>query len=310
MSDTPLTLPADARGDARLAARRRAILLVLAEAFAFALAAAAVKGLDGRIPLAEVIVFRNLFALPALLPAMVAAGGFRALRTRSPLAHLQRGFWGLLGMGGSFYGYAKLPLPTVSALNFTMPLFLTLLSVPLLGERVGPRRAAAVVVGFAGVLLMLRPGFGSDAPDPVAAGAVLLAALGWAMAMISIRRMGENGEAGVTIVLWFALLALVVSLLAAIPVWVWPTAEQWALLFVAGAVSGVAQLLMTAAYRGGESALLAPFEYSGILWTTILGAVFWDRLPEALDFAGFAVLVGSGLYIWQREVKAKAGAAS
>ena len=230
-----------ARSDSRLAARRRAILLVLAEAFAFSLAAAAVKGLGGQIPLAEVIVFRNLFALPALLPAMIAAGGFQALRTRSPLAHLQRGFWGLLGMGGSFYGYARLPLPTVSALNFTMPLFLTLLSIPLLGERVGPRRAAAVVVGFAGVLLMLRPGFGSDAPDPLAAGVVLLSALGWAMAMISIRRMGENGEAGVTIVLWFALLALGVSLIAAIPVWVWPTPAQWGLLFVAGAVSGVAK---------------------------------------------------------------------
>ncbi|UFN47503.1 DMT family transporter [Roseomonas sp. OT10] len=286
-------------------ARRRAILCVLGSALAFALAAAAIKALGGTIPVAEVIVFRNLLALPLLLPMGLAqGGGWQVFRTRDPWGHAQRCAWGLLGMWGSFYGYAHLPLATVTALNFTMPFFLTALSIPLLGETVGPRRLAAVVAGFLGVVLVMRPWSGAqEAIDLVAAGWVLAAAFGWAMAMISIRRMGERGEPGVTIVLWFAVGAFAVSLLAAIPVWVWPSPQEWALLLFVGLISAVAQLMMTAAYRSGETTLIAPFEYSAILWTTGLGAILWSELPDGWDAAGIAVLVGSGLYIWWREVR-------
>ena len=103
--------------DPASAVRRRAILLVLGEALAFSLVAAMIKLLGGAIPLAEVMLFRNLFALPALMPQAMAHGGWRALRTRAPLGHLQRSGWGLLAMGGSFYGYAHLPLALASALS-------------------------------------------------------------------------------------------------------------------------------------------------------------------------------------------------
>jgi drug/metabolite transporter (DMT)-like permease len=289
---------------ARAAARRRAILLVLGAAGTFAIAAGLVKALGGAVPVAEVIFCRNLFAIPALLPLLLGADGgvAGALRTRNPLGHLARTLFGLVGMLGAFYGYAHLPLATVTALGFTMPLFLTLLSVPLLGERVGPRRGAAVAVGFLGVLLMVRPGAGAAALDPVATGLALLGALGWALAMITIRRMGSQGESGVTIVLWFAIGAALLSGLAAIPVWVWPTPWQWALLIGTGLVSALAQVMMTEAYRSGETTLIAPFEYSGILWTTLLGVLVWAELPDAWDFAGIAVLVDAWLYIWRREV--------
>jgi drug/metabolite transporter (DMT)-like permease len=285
-------------------ARRRAILLVLGAAATFSAAAACVKALGGAIPLAEVVLCRNLFAIPALLPLLLRHGGLAALATRNPMSHAARIAFGLLGMYGAFYGYAHLPLATVTALGFTMPLFLTLLSVPLLGERVGPRRGAAVVVGFLSVLLMVRPGGGpADAPlDLAAAGLVLLSAVGWALAMITIRRMGEAGEQGVTIVLWFAIGSSVVSAVAAIPVWVWPTLWQWALLAGIGLISALAQVMMTNAYRTGESTLLAPFEYSAIIWTTTMGVLVWGELPDGWDAAGIAVLVGSGLYIWHREV--------
>lgn len=303
------------RGASPREARRHAILCVLGSALAFAIAAAAVKGLGGALPVAEVVFFRNLLALPVLLPMGLMQGGgqkgggqkgsgWSVFRTRDPWGHAQRCAWGLLGMFGSFYGYAFLPLATVTALNFTMPFFLTALSIPLLGERVGPRRLAAVVIGFLGVLLVVRPwGGAADPIDHVAAAWVLAAAFGWAMAMISIRRMGERGEAGVTIVLWFAVGAAAVSLLAALPVWVWPTPRQWGLLLVVGGVSAVAQLMMTAAYRSGETTLIVPFEYSAILWTTGLGAVLWSELPDGWDLLGIAVLVGSGLYIWWREAR-------
>lgn len=312
-ADPPCSGPrtASAAQDALRQSRRRAILLVLGAAGTFSLAAACVKTLKGEVPLAEVVLWRNLFAIPALLPLMVRHGGLAALRTANPMGHAARILFGLLGMFGTFYGLVHLPFAVVSALGFTMPLFLTMLSVPLLGERVGWRRSMAVVVGFLGVLLIVQPGGGGtegaaavtgSTPQLLAAGAVLLGAVGWALAMITIRRMGEAGERSVTIVLWFAIGSSLVAALAAIPVWVWPTPQQWLLLAGVGLISAVAQVMMTNAYRTGESTLLAPFEYSAIIWTMGMGVVFWGEVPELRDFVGIAVLVGSGLYIWHREV--------
>jgi drug/metabolite transporter (DMT)-like permease len=266
-----------------------------------------VKALEGAVPLAQVVLFRSVFALPVLLLLLRGAGGWQALRTRRPLDHAWRTLFGLAGMLGAFHGITHLPLATVTALGFTMPLFLTVLAVPLLGERVGLRRGSAVVVGFLGVLAMLLPGTVSpDAAAPDAAAfwpslAVLGGAVGWALAMITIRRMGEAGESGVSITIWFALGCSLVAGLASLPGWLWPTPRQWALLLAIGTISAFAQLLMTEAYRAAEPTVVAPFEYSGILWTTLLGAFLWAEMPGRWDALGIAVLVGSGLYIWHRE---------
>jgi drug/metabolite transporter (DMT)-like permease len=298
---TPLP-KAPAAPTAQSRARRRGIVLVLLASAVFALAAAFVKIIGARIPTAEVILFRNLFAIPALLPVVFAAGGWAAVATRSPLSHAARTVFGMMGMIGAFYGYVHLPLATVTALGFTMPLFLTVLAVPLLGEKVGWRRGLAVLVGFAGVLLMVRPDGLPSGQAGLAVVLCLLGSVGWALAMITIRRMGEAGESSVAIVFWFAVGSSVLAGIAAIPVWVWPTPLEWALLIGIGLVSALAQVLMTEAYRSGETSLLAPFEYAAIIWTTTLGAVAWAELPGGWDFAGIAVLVGAGLYIWHREV--------
>jgi drug/metabolite transporter (DMT)-like permease len=248
-----------------------------------------------------VVFCRSAFAIPLLLPLLLRAGGAAALRMRRPGLHAIRVVTGLIGMAGAFHGYAVLPLATVTALGFTMPLFLTLLAVPLLGERVGPRRGGAVLVGFGGVLLMALPG-GTAGGDTLGTAAVLAGALAWALSMITIRRMGDAGEANGAIVLWFALGAAAVSGVVALPGWVAPSAAQWALLAGTGIVSTLAQLMMTEGYRRGEPTLLAPFEYSAILWTTLMGALLWGELPDGWAALGIAVLVASGLYIWRREV--------
>jgi drug/metabolite transporter (DMT)-like permease len=276
--------------------------MILGAAAVFSVAAALVKALRGEVPLAQVVLCRNLFAIPALLPLVWSAGGLAAFRTRNPGLHAIRTLTGLMGMVGAFYGYAVLPLASVTALGFTMPLFLTLLSVPLLGERVGPRRGAAVLAGFGGVLLMALPGGGGGETHLLGTLAVLMGAVGWALSMITIRRMGGVGEGNATIVLWFAVGATLVSAIAALPAWVPPSPAQWGLLAGTGLVSAAAQVMMTEGYRRGEATLLAPFEYSAILWTTLMGVVIWDELPDGWDFAGIAVLVASGLYIWRREV--------
>jgi len=285
----------------RAAARRRAILLVIGAAAIFSIAGALVKALGGQIPLAQVVMCRCLFSIPPLLPLVWQAGGLRALATGNPPLHAVRLATGMMGMCGAFYGYAVLPLATVTALGFTMPLFLTLLSIPLLGERVGARRGAAVLVGFGGVLLMALPGSGGGA-NWAGTLAVLAGAVGWALSMITIRRMGDAGESNAAIVLWFMIGGAAVSALVALPGWVAPTGAQWAMLAGTGLVSALAQVMMTSAYRSGEATLLAPFEYSAILWTTLVGALVWAELPDGWDFAGIAVLVGSGMYIWRREV--------
>ena len=297
------TQPSPASAGEGFAARRgrRAILLVLAASATFTLASAVVKELGGALPIAQVILFRNLFALPFLLLLALGRGGLQGLAPKRPALHLQRAFWGMMGMVGAFHGFTYLPLATATALGFTMPLFLTALSVVLLRERVGWRRWTAVAVGFGGVLLIARPGVGEAALPAHSVGLVLMGALGWAMAMLSIRRMGEAGESGVGIVIWFAVACVVVSAVATVPVWVTPGRWQWALLLALGVVSAVAQLLMTEAYRRGETTLLAPFEYSAIVWTALLGIAIWAEWPDGWDLAGFVVLVGAGLFIWWRE---------
>lgn len=283
-------------------ANRRAILLILGAALLFACAAGCVKAVGGGIPLAMVVLFRGAFALPVIWPLVARAGGWQVLRTRNPWGHVGRVCFGLVGMAGAFHGYATMPLATVTALGFTMPLFLTLLSVPLLGERIEAGRLAAVLVGFVGVLVMLRPGV-SASGTAFDIAMVLLAALAWALAMISIRKMGEAGEPSLAIVAWFAIGASAVALCFALPVWVWPSAAQWALLLGIGVVSAFAQLLMTAAYRAGDTTLLAPFEYSGILWTTALGLALWGEAPGLWDALGMLILVGCGLAIWRRGLR-------
>jgi drug/metabolite transporter (DMT)-like permease len=282
--------------------RRHAILCILGASATFAVAAACVKVVAPRIPTLEIVFFRNAFMLPALLPLIIRAGGWRALRTRRPLGHAARTVFGLLGMVSAFYGYSVLPLATVTALGFAMPLFLTVLSIPLLGERVGPRRGGAVLVGLVGVLAIVRPWEGG-ADMPLGAMAfVLSGVLGWALAMITIRRMGAAGESNIAIVAWFGVGAMIVTGFAMLPGWVTPSGWDWLFLVAVGVVSALAQMLMTEAYRSGEATLVAPFEYGGILYTMALGLVIWGEWPAWMDFAGIAVLILSGLYIWDREV--------
>ena len=278
-------------------ARRRGVTLVILSAAGFSISAAFVKTIGTGIPVVEVFFFRSAFMLLPLLTLVIGSGGLAALRMRNPGSHVLRTIFGMMGVFGSFYGFVYLPLVTATALCFTSPLFLTLLAIPILGEKVGWRRWLAVLVGFSGVLLMLRAEQGATDTQWLALGICLFVALAYAFSLIAIRKMGEAGESGVAIVFWFALFSAVLAGIAMIPVWVWPNPTQWVLLAGIGLVSGMAQIMMTNAYRRGEASLLAPFEYSSIIWTTVLGASVWAEMPDAWDFLGILVLVGAGLYI-------------
>jgi drug/metabolite transporter (DMT)-like permease len=287
------------------AAQRRAIAGVLGAGFCFAIAAALIKATKGsHIPTFEMVVFRSVCIALVMTAMLQRQGGvLAALRTRRPGVHAVRTVLGFIAMTTGYVGYVRLPLATATALGFAMPLFLTLLSVPLLGERVGWRRGAAVLFGFVGVLCVVRPWHASAADTPMDAVALVLAGVvAWALTMITIRKLGNVGERNATIVLWYCLGSLVLSLALSLPEWVTPGPLDCALLVGAGLVTAAAQLLMTDAYRSGETTLIAPFEYAAIIHAVLFGALLWGEVPDAWTFVGIAILVAAGLSIWWREV--------
>lgn len=280
--------------------RRRAILFVLASAAAFSLSAALVKVAAPEVPVFELMLFRSGVALLCLAPLVLRAG-WAVFRLRNPWGHAARTVCGLGGMFGSFYGLAHLPLAAVTALGFAMPIFLAGLSVPLLGERVGPARMVGIAAGLLGVVLVVRPWAGAAGLPLFETAVVLAGVLAWAASMVSIRRLGQSGERNLTIVVVFTAACTVLCGVLAAPVWVWPRAELWPPLLAIGAVSGAAQLLMTEGYRSGEASMLAPFEYSAIVYTLGLGWAVWGEEPGLWEMTGIAVLVASGLFTWWRE---------
>ena len=285
------------------AARRHAILFVLSASATFTVGSAMVKALTADFPVMEIVTFRASVGFLILLPVIMRSGGLSVLATRRPFGHGQRTIYGFIGTVTSVYGFGVLPLVTVTALGFAMPLILTIVSVPLLGERVGPRRATAVVVGLCGVMVMLRPWqVGADAMPLGAVAIVMAGVFTWALSMINIRQMGDAGERNVTIVAWYSLGTASLGALGCIGHWVTPTPWQFAALICAGMTSGVAQLLMTEGYRAAETTLVAPFEYGAIIYATVLGIVIWGEWPDVWSLIGVVVLIASGLYVWQREV--------
>ncbi len=288
----------------RAATQRRAILCVLGAGLCFAVAAALIKATKAEhIPTAEMVVFRSAVIMAVMAVVLRRQGGIlAALRTKRPVGHAVRTLLGFVAMYTSYIGYVRLPLATVTALGFAMPLWLTLLSVPLLGEKVGWRRGGAVLVGLAGVLIIVRPWQESPADTPMDAVALVLGGVVcWAITMITIRKLGSAGERNATIVLWYCLGSAILSLALAIPHWVWTTPRDTALLLAAGVVTAAAQLMMTEGYRSGEPTLVAPFEYGAIVHATILGMLLWGEFPDAWSFGGIAVLIAAGLYIWRTE---------
>jgi drug/metabolite transporter (DMT)-like permease len=204
---------------------------------------------------------------------------------------------GLGAMVTGFLGYSLLPLGDAVALEQSGPIFLTALSVPLLGERVGVRRWSAVIVGFVGVLIMTRPGAGVFNP---AALLSLSAALLYAVAMIAIRKMSRS-EAAATIVFYFTLIGAIAGALSLPFQWHWPDGPGLLVLVGVGLLGGGAQITMTLAFRLAPVALLAPFGYAGLVFAMGFGYVIWGEVPDAYLLLGAAIVVASGLYILHRE---------
>jgi len=261
---------------------------------------------DRGVPVLEIVFFRSTFAFIPLGAYILRTTGFEVLRTRRPLGHLTRAAVGLSAMVCSFSALHHLPLTEATALQFASPLFMTALSALLLAEPVGRHRWGAVIVGFIGVMIMARPVPGHMNVVGVALG--LTSALGAAGAMVAIRQIAAT-ERGPTIVFYFtlsgALLGLVGSVLFG---WIVPDPGTLVLLVVAGLVGGIGQLLLTEALRVAPIAIVAPFDYTQLVWAGVLGLVVWGELPHPATVFGALVVAGSGIYILERELRGVATA--
>ena len=277
----------------------RGILLQIVAVAGFSVMGMLIKLLDGRYPTSEVILFRCWPALIPLLFYLPMQGGWSALKTRRPGWHVVRTVSGLVSMFVGFYALTLMPMADYVAISFTAPLFGTLLSIPLLGERVGVWRLGAVAVGFVGAVFTLGPLSGSL--DPVALFAVG-SALGYGVAMISMRKLGATDKSAAT-VFYFTLGSGVVSLIVLIAPgqWVTPTVDDLVILMTIGLLGGVAQIFMTEAFRLAPPSVVAPFDYTAMIWAMGFGFFVFGTVPGWNVFVGAGLIAASGLYIIHRE---------
>jgi drug/metabolite transporter (DMT)-like permease len=290
------TMPAASREEIRAG-----ILYMIGAVFVFSLINALVKLQAARYPLNEIVLFRCAFALLPCLVLLATQGGVRLLRTRRLKEHIGRGAVQFVAMLSIFAAFGMMPLADAVAISFSSPLFLTILSIPLLGERVGRHRWGAVIVGFIGILIMIHAGggFGGGLASTGALLALMSASIG-ASVTIAVRRMTLT-EASPTLVTYQALVTTALAV-AMLPLgWRTPTWPDGLMLAGIGICSGIGQFWWTQAFRFAPAAVAAPFSYLAMVWALILGYVVWGDVPTIGLFSGAVVVAVSGLYILYRE---------
>lgn len=245
----------------------------------------------------ELVFYRSLFSLPVVLFWVLKRENLAALKPKNPLAHVWRGALGLLSMGLTFQALILLPLADATAINFTAPIFATILSFLILREFVGVHRWAAVLVGFIGVLIVARPG-GSGLPL-LGVLVALTAAFGQAAVTTTLRHL-QKSENVAAIVFWFAVSGIVVGGLLMPFFGRLHDANAFLLAFAGGLAGGVGQLLMTASLRAPIS-VVTPFDYLQILVATAFGWLLFSDVPSTHTIVGAALISLSGLYTAWRE---------
>jgi drug/metabolite transporter (DMT)-like permease len=284
----------------------KAVLLKLASALLFAVMQTLVRALGDKFPVGQIVFFRSAFAiLPVVLIYAWRHELRAAMRTRHPFAHVSRGFTSVAGMFLNFAALARLPLVEATAISFLSPLITVGFAAVFLKERVRIYRWSAVVVGFLGVLVMLTPHltlFSGAAATTSVVGATLslCAAFTNAGAVIQTRRLTDT-ETTPAIVFYFSLFCAVGGLLTLPFGWQTPSALEVTGLIALGICGGLAHILLTESYRYAPASLVAPFDYSAMLWALMLGYAVFGEVPTAAVFIGSVIVAGAGLFVIWRE---------
>ncbi len=284
-----------------------------------------IKEMSSDYPLHEIMVIRGLASIPLILLIIHFTRGLVAIRGCRPGFHLARGTLMFTAFMVFYLALSEISLTVATALFFTAPFFITLLSIPLLGEQVGFRRIFGIVIGFAGVLIVLRPdtdGLGLMGILPI------IAALFYACCQLMIR-VGRNTDpvsvmtlyASIAFVVLGSLTGLVfsniepsidaeVSTRFLLQAWSLPQSWDWLFLILTGVTSGFGFMLTSSAYRSEEASKVAPFEYVMMIWVVILSYLVWSEVPDFFTTLGIFIIVLSGVYVLKREktVHAKSAA--
>jgi len=252
-------------------------------------------------PMLEIVAIRNALVLLMILPSLGRSGGLRALATRRAGAHALRAGLSIGALLTFFAALRELPLATSIAISFASPLFMTVGSVLLLGERVGWHRWLAVVVGFAGVVVIAWPDAGGMISWPAAL--MVLSSLFFALSMITVRWLART-ETDIAM-LFYQNAGMMLAGVAGLPfVWQAPTPAGLGVIAAMAVTLVIGQVFMIRAFRAAPVAVVAPFEYLELLWASLIGYAVWSEEPAAHVWIGAAIVVASGLYITWREARA------
>jgi drug/metabolite transporter (DMT)-like permease len=280
----------------------RGIFLMLSAITVFTLMSAFIKA-AGRVPAGEAMFFRSIMAMPIVLIWLVTHGGIAAgIKTTSVRNHAARGIVGSCAMGLGFAGLKYLPLPEVTAIRFVTPILMVVLAALILGERFRFVRIAAVMLGFVGVIIIVAPRLSVGLGSTEALGVLLTLGSACLAAFAQVFVKGMAGKESTTaIVFWFSATSTLLSLVTIPFGWVWPNGYELTLLIGAGIVGGLGQVLLTSSYRFAEAGVLAPFTYVSILWSVLIGYVWFSEVPTLGMLVGAALVICAGVIIVLRE---------
>lgn len=303
-------------------AARRGIAFMLVGVSLISVNDMLIKALSGGYPLHELIFFRSAVGVIAMAVLVWRDGGWRVLHTATPGLHALRASLVVVANMTFFAALAVLPLATATALFFIAPLCITLMSAVLLGERVGPRRLGAVALGFAGVLVILRPwgAWEGDVPPRLSLALPVFAAVCYAGMQVLTRKLGAASRASaLSLFIQSAFLGTSLlfflfaghgrfaegleseSLLFLLRAWVWPAPGDWGPIAILGVSSAGIGYCMSQAYRLGDAATIAPFEYALMPLAIFWGVALFGEVPGPWVLLGSVLIVGAGLYVFARE---------
>ncbi|MBC7138513.1 MAG: DMT family transporter [Defluviimonas sp.] len=285
----------------------RGIGLKVCSVMVFMVMSTLIKLVSEEIPPGQTVFFRSAFALPVIVPWLVATGELRAgIVTANPLGHFWRGLAGTGAMACTFAGLGLLPLPEVTAISYAAPLLTVILAAMFLGEQVRLFRIMAVCLGLVGVLIVLSPRLTALRSDEMAASealgamVVLTGALFAALAQVFVRKLVFE-ERTTAIVFWFSVNSALLSLISLPWGWVWPAPGTAALLVLIGLAGGVGQVFLTSSYRYADASVVAPFEYSSMILALVVGYFVFGEVPTLVVLSGAAMVVAAGILIMWRE---------
>lgn len=252
--------------------------------------------MSGVIPAFEMVFFRNFFGWLFVLP-FVWQAGLSILKTRRIKMHFVRSLFGTCAMSCWFLGVTMIPLSEATALNFTTPLFITIGAALLFGEVVGLHRVGALVIGFIGALIIIRPGFQTLEPGMLV---VLASSCFIACALLSVKHL-TSSEHPTAIVFYMGLFMSPLSLVIAAPDWVWPDPEHYPWLVAMGAVASAGQLGMARALAAADASVSMPYSFTNMIFASIIGSLFFAETPDLWTWVGAGVIFTSTFYITKRE---------